>query len=73
MASQGINIDTILHQIKQLGYLERISLLEKVVSLIKKDTIEKEQTKLSSLSGLGSEIWKNTDIGKYIENERQWE
>lgn len=37
------------------------------VNQIKKETGMKEQVKLSSLSGLGSEIWKNLNIDKYLE------
>ena len=34
---------------------------------------QEKQLKLSSINGLGAEIWKGIDIDKYIENERQWE
>jgi len=27
---------------------------------------------LTSLSGLGSDIWKNTDIDNFLDVERQW-
>lgn len=66
-------ISDILSQIKQLNHLDRISILEKVVSLIKKESVEEKRVSLSSIGGLGSEIWKETDIDKYIENERQWD
>ena len=66
-------ISDILSQIKQLNHLDRINILEKVVSLIKKESLEEKRVSLSSIGGLGSEIWKETDIDKYIENERQWD
>jgi len=73
MNARNISIDNILDQIKQLDHLDRINILEKVVSLIKNESVEKQRVSLSSISGLGSEIWKATDIDKYIENERQWD
>ncbi len=73
MNTRTISIGSILSQIKQLNYSDRINILEKIVSLIKKESVENERVSLSSISGLGSEIWKGTDIDKYIENERQWD
>ncbi|MBF9254315.1 hypothetical protein I2I11_13500 [Pontibacter sp. 172403-2] len=73
MAARTINIDTILNQVRQLDYIDRINLLERVISLIKKENVVKEQVKLASISGLGSEVWRDVDIDKYVENERQWD
>ena len=73
MNTRTTNIGNIISQIKKLDHLEKINLLEKVVSLIKNDNIERERISLSGISGLGSEIWKEIDIDKYIENERQWD
>lgn len=73
MAARTINVDTILNQVRQLDYMDRINLLERVISLIKKENVVKERVKLTSISGLGSEIWKDVDIDKYVENERQWD
>lgn len=73
MAGRTISIDHILSQIKQLDYLERINLLEKLVSLIKKENVVKEKVKLSSLNGLGSEMWRGLNIDDYVEKERQWD
>lgn len=73
MNTRTISIGSILSQIKQLNHSDRINILEKVVSLIKKESVKKEGVTLSSISGLGAEIWKETDIDKYIEKERQWD
>jgi len=73
MPTRATNIDNILNQIKQLDYSGRINILEKVVSLIKNEAVVKKAVKLSSINGLGSEIWENVDIDKYIEDERQWD
>jgi len=71
MPTRTDTVEDILNQIKQLNYAEKIDILEKVVLLIKSGN--KQQVKLSSISGLGSEIWQNVDIGNYIQNERQWD
>ena len=73
MATRTIDIDSILSQVRQLDYMDRINLLERVILLIKKENVVKEQVKLTSICGLGSEIWKDVDIDKYVENERQWD
>ncbi len=73
MNTRTVSIGSILSQIKQLNHSDRINILEKVVSLIKKESVDKKRVSLSSISGLGSEIWTETDIDKYIENERQWD
>ncbi|MCJ8166864.1 hypothetical protein MKJ04_18615 [Pontibacter sp. E15-1] len=73
MAAKTVNIDTILNQVRQLDYMDKINLLERVISLIKKENVVKEQVKLTSINGLGSEIWENMDLDKYVENERQWD
>jgi hypothetical protein len=73
MNTRTVSIGSILSQIKQLNHSDRINILEKVVSLIKKESVDAKRVKLSSISGIGSEIWTETDIDKYIENERQWD
>ncbi|PIQ22561.1 MAG: hypothetical protein COW65_02455 [Cytophagales bacterium CG18_big_fil_WC_8_21_14_2_50_42_9] len=73
METRADHIESISNQIKQLDYLERIAILEKIISLLKKENKTKQQVKLSSINGLGSEIWQNVYIDKYIENERQWD
>jgi len=56
MPTRTTDIENILSQIKQLDYAERISILEKIVALIKNETAGKKTVKLSSINGLGSEI-----------------
>lgn len=68
-----IKTDIILAEIKQLDFPEKIFILEKIISLIKKDNIQKGRSKLSDLNHLGSEIWKNVDIDQYINKEREWD
>lgn len=73
MSTTTISIADIISQIKRLNHSEKINILEEVVSLIKKESIAEERIPLSSLNGLGSEIWKDIDIDEYIANERLWD
>ncbi len=65
------NVESILLEVKHLERDEQLMLLEKIVAIIRKERTS-PTVKLSSLSGLGAEIWKGVDIDKYIENEREW-
>ncbi|TWI91581.1 hypothetical protein LX66_0955 [Chitinophaga japonensis] len=67
------DINEILYQVKQLDKEDQLSLLEKIVSLLKKEEAQAQHpVTISSLAGLGAEIWRNIDIDQYLENERQW-
>jgi len=67
-----LNVQDILNQIKRLDKSEQFSLLERLVSLVRKSDEPSNTIKLSSISGLGSEVWQNSNIDQYIEQERQW-
>lgn len=67
-----LNINDILVQVKRLDKKDQLSLLEKLTSLIRKSEHKEYKTKLSSICGVGSSIWSNTDIDEYIDQERQW-
>ncbi len=72
MAS-SLNINDIITQVRKLDKEDQITLLQRLVLLLKRTEMTKEAAvRLSSLSGLGSEMWKNTDIDNYIDEERQW-
>lgn len=69
----SLNINGILSQVRKLDKEAQITLLQRLVLLLKRT----EQTKsasvhLTSLSGLGSDVWKDTNIDNYIDSERQW-
>lgn len=64
-------IDNILSEVKTLNKEEQLNLLERLVAIIRKEQ-SPHNMKLSSISGLGSEIWQGEDIDKYIEKEREW-
>lgn len=68
------NINDILSQVKQLDEEDQLTVLQQIALLLKRAEAAKDATmRLSTLSGLGSEIWKSTDdIDSYIDAERQW-
>lgn len=67
----ALNLKDILSQVKKLGKEDQLALLEKLVLLIRRGD-RQLPTKLSSISGIGSEIWKGGNIDEYLEQERQW-
>jgi len=69
----SIQIDKIIDQITIFDNTSKIYLIEKILKTIQTHTDEKTISKLTELNGLGSNIWKNIDIEKYIEKERQWD
>ncbi|MEO6721865.1 MAG: hypothetical protein ABIN67_15965 [Ferruginibacter sp.] len=70
--SATLNITDILSRVKELDKDEQLTLLEKLVGLIRKNGPTKSHIKLSGISGIGSKIWSETSIDKYIDEERQW-
>ncbi|MGM0581665.1 MAG: hypothetical protein ACQETL_13345 [Bacteroidota bacterium] len=71
----SVKIQNILSQIKKLDYESRLSLAEQLIKQLK---ITKKEAKpishdLTELNTLGSEIWRNMDIDKYVEQEREWD
>lgn len=70
----SLNINDILSQVKQLDKADQLTLLQRMAYLLKR-TEGKNNTALplTSISGIGSHIWKSTDeIDKYIDEGRQW-
>ena len=65
------NVENILLEVKHLEPREQLMLLEKLVAIIRREHTGSTE-KLSSISGVGAEIWKGVDIDKYVENEREW-
>lgn len=67
----ALNIHEILSKVEKLDKEEQLTLLERLVAIIRKDE-PLRSTKLSKISGIGSKIWEKTNIDAYIEQERQW-
>ncbi|MGJ3236921.1 hypothetical protein [Marivirga sp.] len=69
----SVRIQNILSQINKLDYKSRLSLAEQLIKQLK---ISKKESNsithdLTELNSLGSEIWENLDIDKYVEQERE--
>ena len=70
--SASLNIHDLLSRVKELNKDEQLTLLERLVALIRKSETIKTPIKLSNISGVGSKIWEKTNIEEYIDQERQW-
>ena len=68
------NINEILSQVKQLDKEDQLTLLQRMAYLLKSsEAKENTYQSITSLSGLGSELWGSKDrIDAYIDEERQW-
>jgi hypothetical protein len=67
-----LNINEILLQVERLDKEDQLSLLEKLALMIRKSERKEKQIKISSISGIGSSLWNNTNIDEYVDQERQW-
>lgn len=71
----SLTISRILSQFMKLNFDDRKVLLKKLKELMvsSKEEVNEPRTGLTSLNGLGSEIWRDIDIDSYIQNERRWD
>ena len=67
-----LNIHDILSNVQKLDKEEQLTLLERLVALIRKEEAPIRPSKLSKITGIGSKVWQSTNIDEYIERERQW-
>lgn len=71
--SASLNKHELFAEVKKLPMQDQLSFLHKLQHYFEKTSSpQKPSFWLTSLSGLGSEIWKDTDIDKYLDDERQW-
>ena len=70
--STALNIHDILSKVKKLDKEEQLTLLERLIALIRRDETLSKPTKLSKISGIGSKVWEKTNIDEYLDQERQW-
>ncbi|HEX8460020.1 MAG TPA: hypothetical protein VF623_01265 [Segetibacter sp.] len=69
----SLDLNNILTQVKKLNVEDQSNLLQQLMILPKKSKVKMTNSKkLSSISGLGKEIWSNVDIDSLIETEREW-
>lgn len=69
-----LNINDLLTQVQQLDPKDQLTLLQKLAGLVKSNVSKKTSAvRLTSISGVGSELWKSeSEIELYIDEERQW-
>ena len=70
--STVLNLNDILTKVQKLDKEQKLTLLEKLVVIIKKEDVPVKTAKLSTISGVGANIWKSVDIDEYLEHKRQW-
>lgn len=66
-------IEEIVARVKRLNPTDRLVVLKELTAISEQEEPKKERMSLLSLRGLGAEIWKDMDVDKYIEEERQWD
>jgi hypothetical protein len=71
----NMSVDTVYNQARSLSYDEQLSLLERLVALIRQE-VQAEKADLSRsllpLAGLGAEHWRGVNIDAYLKDERAW-
>jgi hypothetical protein len=67
-----LKLNKILVQVQKLSKFEQAALLKKISSLINGNEHSPKQERLIEISGLGSSLWHDVDIEKYVDEERQW-
>ena len=67
-----LKLNKILLQVQKLNKFEQAALLKKISSLLSGNKQSPKPVRLIEISGLGSSLWHNIDIDKYVDEERQW-
>jgi hypothetical protein len=67
-----LKLNKILVQVQKLSKFEQAALLKKISSLIIGNEHPRKSVRLIEISGLGSSLWHDVDIDKYVDDERQW-
>ncbi len=67
-----LNLHDILSKVKMFDKEDQLTLLERIVAIVRKNETLSPPTKLSKISGIGSKVWKHTKIDEYIYQQRQW-
>lgn len=70
--AKALNIHSILVQIEKLDDNQKLSIIERLIEMLKEKKKKKKTVKITDLKGLGADVWKKINIDNYIENERQW-
>lgn len=57
----ALNIHDILSKVEKPDKEEQLTLLERLIALVRKEDTSNKPVKLSKISGIGSKVWKSTD------------
>ena len=70
----SLTINNILSEARKLSKEEQLTLLQRLMLLLKKpEPAAKDAVRMSALAGVGSELWGNpAAIDAYLEAEREW-
>jgi len=70
----AVNLQQIVAEIEKLDYEGKISLMTRILSLLRLEDQKKPAIPITQLQGLGKNIWSNIDIESYLKTEREsWE
>lgn len=70
--AEPLNINEVLSQVRKLDREDQVQLLNHILMMVKKDK-KGPATTLSSISGIGCDLWGSTsEIDEYIHKEREW-
>ena len=70
MQTNTNNVNQILSQIEGLSYDEKVEVMDRIIHSFKKQKLTTRQG-LSSLKGLGKDLWKNINVDEYIDSQRK--
>ena len=63
--------DKLYRKLQALAKRERRSVAQEVIQILDQALVESPPLSILDLQGLGKEIWRNVDSGKYVKRERQ--
>ena len=66
-----ININQIVEEIEKLDYNDKINIMSRIVSLLKREVKDHRVASVTQLKGLGKIVWQKTDTDSYISMERE--
>jgi hypothetical protein len=66
----AIHINRIIKEIESLDYSDKINILSRIAGMLKKTNTAQLHTDITSLRGMGKDLWQKIDVDSYISNER---
>lgn len=66
------NINQIMLAVKKLPKNQQISLKDKINSFVGDIKAESNTSKLTTLAGLGADLWTDLNVSKHLDESREW-